>query len=107
MPNLCSENETMKSKKVILEKLIEEQILLKNEYKVKNIGIFGSYARDEQAGTSDVDILVEFEGPIGFFKFIKLENYLSEKLGIKVDLVTPDALKPLIKSDIIQETVYA
>jgi predicted nucleotidyltransferase len=86
---------------------MEERTLLKTEYQVKSIGIFGSYARDEQVQTSDIDILVEFEGPIGFFKFIKLENYLTEKLGAKVDLVTPDALKPLIKSEIIQETVYA
>lgn len=97
----------MKPKKVILDKLIEEQSLLKKEYKVKTIGIFGSYARDEQTETSDIDVLVEFESPIGFFKFIKLEDYLSEKLGIKVDLVTPDALKPLIKSNIMEETVYA
>ncbi|HUV82490.1 MAG TPA: nucleotidyltransferase family protein [archaeon] len=97
----------MKPKKVILDKLIEEQSLLKKEYQVKTIGIFGSYARDEQTETSDVDVLVEFESPIGFFKFMKLEDYLSEKLGLKVDLVTPDALKPLIKSNILEETVYA
>ena len=97
----------MKPKKVILDKLIEEQSLLKKEYQDKTIGIFGSYARDEQTETSDVDVLVEFESPIGFFKFMKLEDYLSEKLGLKVDLVTPDALKPLIKSNILEETVYA
>ncbi|MFV9629836.1 MAG: nucleotidyltransferase family protein [Methanosarcinales archaeon] len=97
----------MKPIKVILDKLIEEQPLLKKEYKVKTIGIFGSYARDEQTETSDIDVLVEFEGPVGFFKFMKLEDHLSEKLGVKVDLVTPDALKPLIKSNILQETVYA
>ena len=101
------ENIIMKPKKVILEKLIKERPLLKTEYQVKSIGIFGSYARDEQVETSDIDVLVEFEGPIGFFKFIKLENYLTDKLGVKVDLVKPDALKPLIKSEIIQETVYA
>jgi predicted nucleotidyltransferase len=52
-------------------------------------------------------MLVEFEAPVGFIKFIELENYLSEKLGAKVDLVTPDALKPLIKPDIMVEAVYA
>jgi predicted nucleotidyltransferase len=97
----------MKPKKVILDTLTEEQTLLRKEFHVKTIGIFGSYARDEQTETSDIDILVEFESPIGFFKFMKLEDYLSEKLGTKVDLVTPDALKPLIKSQIMQETVYA
>ncbi len=44
---------------------------------------------------------------MGFFKFIELEDYLSEKLGVKVDLVTPDSLKPLIKPHIIEEAVYA
>ncbi|MBW6518844.1 MAG: nucleotidyltransferase family protein [ANME-2 cluster archaeon] len=97
----------MKSKQVILDKLLEEDHLLKKEYQVKTIGIFGSYARDEQTEASDVDVLVEFDSPMGFFTFIKLENYLSEKFGIKVDLVTPDALKPLIKSNILDETVYA
>ncbi len=45
--------------------------------------------------------LVEFEAPVGFFKFIELEEHLSEKLGAKVDLVTPDALKPLIKPQVM------
>ena len=52
-------------------------------------------------------MLVEFDVPVGFFKFIYLEDYLSEKLRVKVDLVTPDALKPLIKLHIIEEAVYA
>jgi hypothetical protein len=54
-----------------------------------------------------MDILVEFEEPVGYFNFIELEEYLSVKLGAKVDLVTPDALKPLIKSGIMGEAVYA
>jgi len=61
----------------------------------------------EQAGdSSDIDILVRFEKPIGFFKFIELEDYLSKKLGIKVDLVTEDALKPLIKPSIMESVIY-
>ena len=51
--------------------------------------------------------LVEFEAPVVFFKFIELEEHLSEKLGAKVDLVTPNALKPLIKPHVIREAVYA
>lgn len=79
----------------------------KEKFKVKSIGLFGSYAREEQTRTSDIDMLVEFDAPVGFFKFIELEDYLSEKLGAKVDLVTPDALKPLIKPQIMEEAVYA
>lgn len=50
-------------------------------------------------------MLLEFEAPVGFFKFIELEDYLSEKLGAKVDLVTPDALKPIIKPQIVEGAV--
>jgi len=97
----------MKNKNEILNVLKKELPSLKEKFKVKSIGIFGSYIREEQTKTSDIDMLVEFDAPVGFFKFIELEDYLSKKLGVKVDLVTPDALKPLIKSHIIEEAVYA
>ena len=99
--------ETMKSKEEILKVLKKELPSLKEKFKVKSIGIFGSYVRGEQTKTSDIDMLVEFDAPVGFFKFIELEDYLSDKLGAKVDLVTPDALKPLIKPHIMEEAVYA
>jgi len=99
--------ETMKSKEEILKTMKKELPYLKDKFKVRSIGIFGSYVRGEQTKTSDIDMLVEFDAPVGFFKFIDLEDYLSEKLRVKVDLVTPDALKPLIKPHIIEEAVYA
>ena len=61
--------------------------------------------RGEQNGSSDVDVLVEFEEPIGLFEFLKLENYLSDLLGIKVDLVSRKALKSHIGEHILQEVV--
>ncbi|NWF98275.1 MAG: nucleotidyltransferase family protein [Nitrospirae bacterium] len=79
---------------------------LKKEYGVKEIGLFGSYVRGEQKKISDVDILIELEKPIGFVKFIKLENRISDMLGIKVDLVTKNALKPYIGKRILQEVKY-
>lgn len=79
---------------------------LKEQYHIKKIGIFGSFARNEQEKKSDIDILVEFNSPIGFFDFIRLENFLSEKLHRKVDLVTKKALKPAIKDEILKETIY-
>ncbi len=97
----------MQKKEQILNFLKKELPNLKEKFKVKTIGLFGSYAREEQTETSDIDMLVDFETPVGFIKFMELENYLSDKLGAKVDLVTPDALKPLIKPDIISEAVYA
>ncbi len=97
----------MKSKQETLKNLKHHLPHLREKFKVKSIAIFGSYAREEQTEKSDIDMLVEFEAPVGFFKFIELEDYLSEKIGVKVDLVTPDALKPLIKSQIMEEAVYA
>lgn len=76
------------------------------KYHISEIGIFGSYTRGEQDDNSDIDILVSFAKPIGFIKFMRLEFYLSELLGRKVDLVTKDSLKPHIGSVILKETQY-
>ncbi len=59
-----------------------------------------------QKEKSDVDILVEFNEPIGFFKFLELEEYLSSLVGQKVDLVSRKALKPRIGKRILKETVF-
>lgn len=79
---------------------------LADKYKVKEMGIFGSYIRGEQGKRSDIDILVEFEEPVGLFKFLELEEYLSDLLGLKVDLVTKGALKPRIGERILKEVSY-
>ena len=78
----------------------------KEKYGVKTIGIFGSYLREEQTQTSDIDVLVEFEKPIGLLKFVGLKNHLSDLLGMKVDLVMKKALKPGIGRRILTEVVY-
>jgi len=94
----------LKDIKRILKKHQEE---LREKYGVKTIGIFGSFARNEQKEISDVDILVEFEKPIGL-KFIELANYLEEILKVKVDLFTKDALKqkPLLWESVKEDAVY-
>jgi len=79
--------------------------ILKDKYKVITIGVFGSYIRGEQGKESDIDILVEFYETIDLFTFIQLEEFLSEMLGIKVDLVMKDTLKPRIKDNILREAV--
>lgn len=76
---------------------------LQQKYGVKEISIFGSYVRGEQNETNDVDILVDFDKPIGMFKFLELEEYLSELLQVQVDLVSKAALKPRIGQYILQE----
>jgi len=96
----------MKTKEEIVNILKKELPFLKEKYGVKKIGIFGSYSKEMQDEKSDLDILVQFERPIGFFDFITLEDYLKEKLGIKVDLVTEDAIKSVIKPYIMREVMY-
>ncbi len=76
------------------------------EYSVKKIGLFGSVSRSEETEQSDVDLLVEFSKPVGFVTFMRLENFLSERLGERVDLVTSDSLKPVIRQDVLAEVIY-
>lgn len=77
---------TLKEIKTILENLKPELV---KKYKIKEIGVFGSWVRGEQKKNSDIDILVEFEenAGISLFDFIEIEDYLRKKVGIKVDLV--------------------
>jgi len=86
--------------------LMERKTFLRERFKVRRIGIFGSWVRNEQKKGSDLDILVEFEEPIGLLDFLALEDYLSDLLGIKVDLVMKSALKPGIGKHILEEVVY-
>ena len=95
----------MKNLADILKTLAAHKEELQQRYRVKELGVFGSVVRGEQKGTSDVDILVEFEKPIGFFTFLELEDYLSTLLGVKVDLVSKKALKPNIGRHILQEVI--
>lgn len=79
---------------------------LKDTYKVEKIGVFGSVAMGKNTEASDIDVLVALSEPIGFFKFIELEEFLSKVLSKRVDLVTQKALKPTIKQDILRELIY-
>ncbi len=79
---------------------------LRMRYGVRSLGVFGSYVRGEQGEESDLDLLVEFdERPLTLLQFIALENELSDRLGVKVDLVEKSALKPAIGQRILQEIV--
>jgi len=80
---------------------------LAEKYGVSEIGIFGSVVRGEAREDSDVDVLVEFDKPIGLIKFIGLEFLLQELLCVtKVDLVSRKALKPYIGQHILKEVQY-
>lgn len=86
--------------------LKEQKEILKQKYGIKELGIFGSYVRGQTDKTSDLDILVEFTRRLGLLKFIEIENYLSNILGVNVDLVMKGALKPRIGRHILKEVVY-
>ncbi|MGC8815255.1 MAG: nucleotidyltransferase family protein [bacterium] len=94
--------------KEVKEKLKELKPLLKEKYKIKEIGIFGSYLKSKQTKRSDLDILIEFdEGTeIGLLEFIHLENFLSDMIGVKVNLVIKNSLKPHIGKHILREVIY-
>jgi len=89
-----------------IEKILREQkSYLTENYHVKKIGIFGSYARNEQSSESDIDLLVEFSRPVGF-EFIDLKDYLESLFEQPIDLVTENALKPYMKDEILSEVQY-
>lgn len=89
----------------LLEKLRQQLPLLADHYQVKSLGIFGSYLRQEQRPDSDLDLLVTFDELPSLLRFIELENYLTDVLGVKVDLVMRDGLKPRIGKRILDEVV--
>jgi len=99
----------MENQNIFLKRLIEElrqnMPELERRYKVKKLGVFGSYIRGEQHKGSDLDLLVEFNDPPGLLKFIEMEYYLSDLLGIKVDLVMKDTLKPTIGKRVLSEVI--
>ncbi|GAB5047458.1 nucleotidyltransferase family protein [Thermodesulfovibrio sp. TK110] len=90
----------------IKEKIRELKPVLHEKYKVREIGIFGSYVRGEQKKKSDLDILVDFYEVPDLWSFIELQDFLSKELKVKVDLVMKSALKPYIGKIILQEVIY-
>jgi len=97
----------MKTKDEILETLSKELPTLKVRFNVKTIGLFGFYARGEEKAGSDIDLLVDFDPAIDYFTLFELEDHLSKILGANVEIVTPGALKEIIKPYIMQDLVYA
>lgn len=96
----------MNSYKKIKDTLRQHKKELIEKYKVKELGIFGSYVRNEQKKKSDVDILVEFKDVPDLFKFIEMERYLEGLIDLKVELVEKTALKPQLKDIILNEVIY-
>ena len=94
---------TIREIKAILATHREE---LKSRFKVSEIGIFGSYVRETQSNRSDVDILVEFKESISLLDLVKLENFLTSLLEVKVDLVPKEDIRMELKERILKEAIY-
>ena len=89
----------------IISKLRRIKPLLQQEYAVKRLGLFGSFADGSFSDSSDIDIMVEFEYPVGW-KFFRLEKHLEKTLQRKIDLVTCGALREQIKPFILSQVQY-
>ena len=95
----------MKSIEEMKEIIVQNQAILEEKYKVKSLAFFGSFVRGEQGEDSDIDVMVEFSEPVGLL-FVHLADYLEEILGMKVDLLTPEAVKPNRRKYIMNELEY-
>jgi uncharacterized protein len=97
----------MKSLKEIKSRLKSLNRILKSNFSVESIELFGSYVRGEQTEKSDLDVLVTFFEPndVDLFKFIELRLFLKDELGVDVDLVEKDTLKPRLKGQILEEAI--
>ena len=95
----------MNTENSILEKLRELKPMLKKDYSVKEIGLFGSFSEGTYTDKSDIDILIDLEKPIGW-RIFTLEIFLEKTFGRKIDLVTKGALKEQIKDQILKQVRY-
>lgn len=97
-------NGTMK-RDLVVQILKENNAELVKQFGVKSLLLFGSVARNEATTASDVDLLVEFSRPVGYFGLFALQDYLESLLGCSVDLGTPDSLKPYFKERVMGELI--
>ncbi len=90
----------------VLKILRQKNTELAKQFGVKSLLLFGSVARNEAKATSDVDLLVEFSRPVGYFGLFALQDYLENLLGCPVDLGTPNSLKPAIREQVMGEAIH-
>ena len=93
-------------KQEVLDIISVHRAELTEKYGVKSPALFGSVAHDEAGPASDIDMLVEFQRPVGLFGLFSLQDRREELFGRKVDLGTPDSLKPRLRSSVMSELVY-
>jgi|ERR1019366_10736855 predicted nucleotidyltransferase len=86
--------------------LLHEQLpYLASRFHVASLGLFGSYLHGTQRYDSDLDVLVSFAVTPSLLRLIEMENYLSDQLGVKVDLVPRESLKPGISERVLREAM--
>jgi uncharacterized protein len=87
-----------------LRRVLQQHLpTLQERYGVESLGLFGSYVRGEASPESDLDVLVRFRRTPGLLRYVELENYLSDLLGVRVDLVMADSLKPKVGQRVLAE----
>jgi len=96
-------NRSAATLKGIVKQLRAMLPVLREKYHVQTLEVFGSYVRGDERENSDLDLLVTFDKVPSLFQYVALENYLSDELGVKVDLVMKDSLKPAIGKRILEE----
>ena len=89
-----------------LIKFLKENLTVIISYGVTSLALFGSFARDEAKSSSDIDLLVEFEGVVTFDKYMDLKFFLEDGLGLPVDLVSRKMLKPQLLKSVEKEAIY-
>ena len=99
-------NKMKKSKEQILDTLKSIKDDLNKRYRIKNIGLFGSYVNNKQKDTSDIDFLVEFEEDADLFHLVGLSRHLEEIFNTRVDVISKPSLKEDLKQHILQEVIY-
>lgn len=96
----------MKDKDEILRKLKEIKPVLEKDYNITEIGLFGSYLREEQTPDSDIDLLIDHKNGLTFFKLFELENFLHKIFNVKIDIAFKKYLKKNIGKNILSEVKY-
>jgi predicted nucleotidyltransferase len=91
---------------MVLKILQQKHAELAKQFGVKSLSLFGSVARNESSSTSDVDLLVEFSRPVGYFGLFALQDYLETILGCPVDLGTFDSLKPYMRERVMRDLIH-
>ncbi len=89
----------------VIQILRQQKAELARQFGVKSLLLFGSIARDTATSVSDVDLLVEFSRPVGYFGLFALQDHLEKLLGCPVDVGTPDSLKPRIRERVMGELI--